>query len=260
MSTNNVNVILELANYTTGAQLADALAEYQLLSEKGAANGYVGVNSNRSAILGTPTPVSSVMATTLAAKVQGAPNTLTQLAIVGDKGLNSATGFIGFYNTNIGNPTTNEIASMYAFIGADGQSSLGFKIFDKVAGGQVNHGLVLNSDGTLSFDGPATFDLKINRQAGMAYVLAAADRGGLIEMNNANSNVVTIPKNTTVALPVGTQIVCVQLGVGQTSFASASGVTIISDTNKLKIATRGAAVTAYKSDVDTWVLMGNLSD
>lgn len=89
--------------------------------------------------------------------------------------------------------------------------------------------------------------------------LAKIDGGKLILMNVSSANTITVPLNSSVNLPVGTQIAIIQTGLGQTSFVASSGVTINSDTSKLKISTQYSGATLIKTATNTWSLIGNLS-
>jgi hypothetical protein len=66
----------------------------------------------------------------------------------------------------------------------------------------------------------------INFQTGTAYTLTLADQEGIVEMNNANPNTLTVPANVTIAFPIGTKISVLQEGAGLTTIAAAVGVTI----------------------------------
>jgi hypothetical protein len=50
-----------------------------------------------------------------------------------------------------------------------------------------------------------------------SYSIVAADDGKIVEINNATANTITVPLNTTQAIPVGSQINIIQTGVGQTT-------------------------------------------
>lgn len=97
-----------------------------------------------------------------------------------------------------------------------------------------------------------------NAQTGTSYTLAASDSGRIIEMNNANPNLVIIPLNSTVPFPVGTKIDIVQTGAGATSASFVSGVTLNSDTNKRTVNAQWAAASLVKRGTDTWLLIGAL--
>jgi hypothetical protein len=103
----------------------------------------------------------------------------------------------------------------------------------------------------------------INAQTGISYTLVLADSGKFIEMNNASGNTLTVPPNSSVGFPVGTQITIVQTGAGTTTISPGSGVTVNyyspanSGTRTLK--SQWAAASLIKRASDTWVLVGNLT-
>ena len=92
-----------------------------------------------------------------------------------------------------------------------------------------------------------------------SYTLVLADAYKLVEMNVATGNTLTIPLNSSVAFPTGTQITVIQTGAGQTTIAGTSGVTVNSKDGNLKIAGQWASATLIKRATDTWVAIGNLS-
>jgi hypothetical protein len=97
-----------------------------------------------------------------------------------------------------------------------------------------------------------------NAQTGTAYTLALTDAGKLVELSNASPITLTVPTNGTVAFATGTQIDLLQTGAGQVTVAGA-GVTLQSESSKLKLKGQYAAATLIKRSTDTWVLIGNLS-
>ena len=101
------------------------------------------------------------------------------------------------------------------------------------------------------------YHIQTNATAG-AYTLVLADDGKIVEMNNATGTTLTVPLNSSVAFPVGTQITILQTGAGQTTVAGAVGVTV-NGTPGLKLRTTWSAATLIKRATDTWVLIGDLS-
>lgn len=97
-----------------------------------------------------------------------------------------------------------------------------------------------------------------NAQTGTAYTLAITDRDSIVEMDNASANTLTVPPNSSVAFPIGTQILMVQKGVGQCTITAGSGVTIYSEDSKVKTVGQYALATLIKCASDTWYLGGNL--
>lgn len=100
--------------------------------------------------------------------------------------------------------------------------------------------------------------LTINTQTAN-YILALSDAAGLVRMNVATANTLTVPPNASVAFPVGTQIVLSQAGAGQTTLVPGSGVTINSFGSKLKFSGQYAGATLVKVDTNTWTAYGNLT-
>ena len=91
-----------------------------------------------------------------------------------------------------------------------------------------------------------------------AYTLQLTDDGTIIEKNDASGVTVTIPLNASVPFPVGTQIVVIQTGAGQTTFAGASGVTV-NATPGLKLRAQWSSCVLLKRGTDSWVLLGDLA-
>jgi hypothetical protein len=90
------------------------------------------------------------------------------------------------------------------------------------------------------------------------YTLALTDFDDLVEMNVGSANTLTVPTNSSVALPVGTRIHVVQTGSGQTTITPAGGVTV-NGTPGLKTRAQWSAVTLVKRATDTWVAFGDLT-
>jgi hypothetical protein len=98
----------------------------------------------------------------------------------------------------------------------------------------------------------------INAQIGTSYTLILADDSKIVEMNNAATNTLTVPANSTVPYSVGTQITILQTGTGQTTITGAAGVTVNS-TPGSKLRTQWSSATLIKRATDTWVLLGDLT-
>lgn len=92
-----------------------------------------------------------------------------------------------------------------------------------------------------------------------SHTLVLANRGGMVRMNVASANTLTVPPNSAVAFPVGTKMEWSQPGAGQTTFVAGSGVTITpSYGGGLKSAGIGAGGTLIKVGTDAWELHGNI--
>lgn len=93
-----------------------------------------------------------------------------------------------------------------------------------------------------------------------SYTLALSDAvNTVVEMNVATANNLTIPPNSSVAIPVGSIIEVGQYGAGQTTLVAGSGVTIRSEGAKLKITGQYGAATLRKRATDEWWASGSLT-
>lgn len=103
----------------------------------------------------------------------------------------------------------------------------------------------------------------INAQTGTTYTFVLADGSGagtnpLVTASNASAQTYTVPPNSSVAFPVGTQIDIIQQGAGKVTLAQGSGVTINSASSNKAIAAQFIGVSLIKTATDTWTLIGNL--
>lgn len=99
-------------------------------------------------------------------------------------------------------------------------------------------------------------NISINGQTA-SYTLVLGDASKQVEMNSASSNTLTIPTDAAVNFPVGTSIVVVQTGAGQTTIAGASGVTVNS-TPGLKLRTQWSVATLIKRGTNLWLVSGDV--
>jgi len=90
------------------------------------------------------------------------------------------------------------------------------------------------------------------------YTLVLADAGKVIEINSGSSENVTIPPNSGVAFPLGTQIVIVRMGSGAVVIVEGSGVTTRSDGDKAKIKSQYSSCVLIKHETNEWYILGNL--
>ena len=92
-----------------------------------------------------------------------------------------------------------------------------------------------------------------------SYTLVLSDAGKAVQMAVASANNLTVPPNSSVAFPVGTQILVIQQGAGQTTIVAGAGVTLYSKDSNLKLSAQWCAATLIKANTDTWVIAGDLS-
>jgi hypothetical protein len=90
-----------------------------------------------------------------------------------------------------------------------------------------------------------------------SYTLVLADGGKWVRMSVASANDLTVPPNSSVAFPVGTEVHIENAGAGQTTVVAGSGVTVRTP-ETLKLAAQYAVATLKQVATDEWVLAGYL--
>lgn len=115
-------------------------------------------------------------------------------------------------------------------------------------------------DGTsLAIDGEVVSNWTFNTQTGTTYTLVLTDHARIVTMDNAASNVVTVPLNASVAYPLGTEIRIIQKGAGATSVTGDTGVTLNGiSAGSGAMTGQWDEVRLYKEATDTWIVTGQI--
>jgi len=96
-----------------------------------------------------------------------------------------------------------------------------------------------------------------------AYTLALSDAQSAQQCANATAATITIPNNSTVAFPIGTQISFTQTGSGKIQLATAGGVTVQSPvtftSGTTGTRTQYSTICILKTATNTWVLTGDIA-
>lgn len=102
-------------------------------------------------------------------------------------------------------------------------------------------------------------NLTINTSTNVQRVLSQTDSASLIQLNNSSSNTFLIQLDGTngYTFPIGTQVVVVQAGTGQTNIGADSGVTLRA-TPGLKLRAQWSAATIVKTAANTWLVFGDV--
>jgi hypothetical protein len=123
----------------------------------------------------------------------------------------------------------------------------------------IASGVIVNADVSASaaIDLGKIADVSTNAQAA-SYILVLADKNKIVEMGVGSANNLTVPLNSSVAFPIGSQINILQTGTGQTTIVATGGVTI-NATPGLKMRAQWSYATLVKRAENTWVLVGDIS-
>jgi hypothetical protein len=123
----------------------------------------------------------------------------------------------------------------------------------------IASGVIVNADISASaeIDLGKLADVSTNAQPSY-YTLVLADKNKIVEMGDSGAHTLTVPPNSSVAFPVGSQINILQTGVGRTTVTAGAGVTINASPG-LKLRAQWSYATLIKRATDTWVLVGDVS-
>ena len=118
---------------------------------------------------------------------------------------------------------------------------------------------IVNGDisATAAIDLGKLADVSTNAQTA-SYTLVLADKNKIVEMGVGSANTLTVPLNSSVAFPIGSQINILQTGTGQTTIVATGGVTI-NATPGLKMRAQWSYATLVKRAENTWVLVGDIA-
>ncbi len=94
--------------------------------------------------------------------------------------------------------------------------------------------------------------------SGTSYSVIVSDAAKVIAIGNTSPITVTLPSNSTAALPIGSQVMFFQANTGQITFQAGSGATMGAQGGKTKIAGQWGMAGAYKYDTNNWIIFGNL--
>lgn len=115
---------------------------------------------------------------------------------------------------------------------------------------------IIVGDGTSAIEfAPSTI---LTNSQSAAYTLVLSDKDKMVEIGSASAVNLTVPLNSSVAYPVGSQINILQTSTGQVTIVGAAGVTV-NGTPGLKLRSQWSSATLIKRSSDTWVAIGDLS-
>jgi len=202
--------------------------------------------------------------TTLASPISSGDTTMTVSSGTGSAllgGVTLAAGGADQFTVALDPDTNNEeivfitAASSDTFTITRGRA--GTTAVSHSSGATVKH--VLTSDDLNAFESGLNQTLPFNAQTGTTYTVALTDAGDVVTLTNGSAITVTVPLNSSVAFPIGTQITLAQMGAGKVTVAGAVGVTVYSADSFLSLRTQYSSGTLIKTATNTWLLIGDLA-
>lgn len=125
---------------------------------------------------------------------------------------------------------------------------------------QNNNGDVINQIQYYSGGAWIDYNNVVIEQKTLSYTIGIADVNKMIRMNSSSNLELTIPANSSAAIPIGSRFEVMRYGSGEVSIVavSGSGVTIRSKNNNAKISTQYSGAMLTKIGTDEWHLIGDL--
>ena len=167
--------------------------------------------------------------------------------------INSTTDLGAGYKLQVNGSISMDYANFFNFKGSSGAGDV---LVDNSGSSLRVTGSVDISSSTL-IQGLLTNYNSYNTQTGN-YTLVLADASKIVEMNVGSANTVTVPLNSSVAFPIGTEITVLQYGAGVTTIVAASGVTFRSKDFGTRIGDQYTGATLIKKGTNEWYLIGNI--
>ena len=131
---------------------------------------------------------------------------------------------------------------------------------DRLGMGTAMPATALDVVGTITASAGVVSPIQTNAQSA-SYVLALSDASKIVEVavSSPSTATITVPLDSSVAFPIGTQIIVSQTGTGAVDIAGEVGVTIDYRSGLgLDLNGQWAAATLIKRAADTWMLFGDL--
>lgn len=154
---------------------------------------------------------------------------------------------VTFYSDTAGDSMVwDSSAESLTITGTNGQDAL------VVADGDVSITDALTVTGTTQ-----TY-LNVITDTGTTRTPALTDASAYILCTHGSGMTVTLPQDSAVAFPTGSQIVFERNGAGTLTFAAGTGATVNSKDSTLTCATRYTTIAAVKIAANTWTIFGNI--
>ena len=193
--------------------------------------------------------------------LQGASGSQGAAGTQGAIGLQGATGEVGKTGTQgaageqgaIGNQGATGAQGSAGEIGATGAGATGAQGIQGPQGSQGSQGATGSDANTL---------IATNTQSN-SYTLVLSDRDKIVELNSPTginpTMALTVPPNSSVAFPIGSQVMVARGNTGKVQITAGTGVTIVSSNNNTFLQYQYSGVTLIKKDTNDWWLFGDLT-
>ena len=120
---------------------------------------------------------------------------------------------------------------------------------------------IVNPYGGLKVDSVSglSVETKIHPDITTSSTLGLSASNRIVGVNSATPITITVPTDSTTNFDIGTNIVIYQKGLGQVTLSGAVGVTLLSNSSKVKLTGRYSSAALFKLAANSWLLGGDLT-
>lgn len=240
---------------TTFNQDVDVLGTVTAPTFVGALTGNASTVTNGVYTTGTQTVGG---AKTFSSEVTVGKNTTTPIYHSGHLELRTTDGSdvsMGFHRSGYTACQLRHESNGLILSGTSRTNSANFEVTGNVTVGGTVDGRDVAADGT-TLDSLETISQN-NRTT--SYSMVLSDANEMVTMSHTNSTILTIPLNSAVAYPIGTQISIARFGTGAVFVVITAGGTLNSAGGLTKLAQQWSRAYLIKTGTDTWLLSGDLA-
>ena len=244
---------------TVSANLDTTEARFQIEVYKTDINGNVidsGISSQPVGDLGVKT--LSVMDSGIISLSEGVITTVPITAVLDENYIIATDQRLRFHISAEKVSTTGGNRTLYVYFGNAKSTFIDIPV-------SSNTDTILNKstvDGTYLSDALNNLlnevEVSINNQNNTTYTAQLSDANNVITFTNVGAITFTVPANTSVAFPVGTELELIQMSTGQVSITSTDSI-LYNSTYKASLKGQYSKATLRKISSTSWLLSGDLA-
>jgi len=233
---------------------------------------YSSVLSTDYIVIDRPAGTANTQLSAVAAYVLSLPLTATTLADNSVTNVKMADNSISTAEISARSVTTNKIALSAVTSAELGDNSVTStkindsavstsKLSDSCITPSKLSASIINPYGGLKVDSVSglSVETKIHPDIIISSTLGLSASNRIVGVSSVNPITITVPLDSTTNFDIGTNIVVYQKGTGQVTLTGAVGITLLSNSNKVKLTGRYSSAALFKLASNSWLLGGDLT-
>ena len=223
---------------------------------------YSSVLSTDYIVIDRPAGTANTQLSAVAAYILSLPLTATTLADNSVTNVKMADNSVSTAEISARSVTTGKIA-LSAITSAElADSSVStIKLVDSCITPAKLSASIVNPYGGLKIDSVSglTVETKIHPDITTSSTLGLSASNRIVGVSSANAITISVPTDSTTNYDIGTNIVVYQKGTGQVTLSAAAGVTMLSNSSKVKLTGQYSSAALFKLASNSWLLGGDLT-